>query len=280
VEQDGQFVAIWLHCIQTFIESENIIHMCARIMSISTQSDVFCIAIQRKEKNWMLHIAQAIERYMKRSEIVVRFMYAIGNGAVACEHCRHAKFIKTVRRVLSHYIKNNKFGKSETDVILKSIRVCANFALEEDGANALVADAPLIKLHIKLFGMILDDKGKFAETDELLKFIIAALNNIIYFTSINFEHFASEVASLFIRVRNTGGVMPFFKHNELHIIVDGRNFSNLRAFEFFKLLLKFCFKSILEFLNLKITLVHPQYFVLYGELHTILNPRNVKTVIE
>ena len=48
VEQDGQFVAIWLHCIQTFIESEHVIHLCARLLSISTQSSEFCAALQCK----------------------------------------------------------------------------------------------------------------------------------------------------------------------------------------------------------------------------------------
>jgi len=151
----------------------------------------------------MLHIAQAIERHIKNSDVVVRLLYAVGNCAASYGKC-HVKFLKTTRRVLTHYSKrvmtNKEHSKTDRDVILKAIRVCANFALEEAGANAIIAENALIQIHITLFKLILDEKSHVPDKEEFLKYILASLNNIIYFSSSDFEVFARDIAALFIKV--------------------------------------------------------------------------------
>ena len=178
------------------------IHLCARILSVLTQNPSFCQALQSKEPHWPLHIAHAIERHLKHAESVVRFLFAVGNGAAAIPKMG-TKFLKTVRRVMSHYAKKlggkNTF-KIERDVILKSIRVCANYAMWEEGANAIANDKHLRNSHLAI--LKLATEGKLNEDkEEMLKYVIASLNNVIYFSSVDFKECADEISPLFIKVR-------------------------------------------------------------------------------
>ena len=159
----------------------------------------------------MLYLSEAIERHIKNDSIIVRLLFAVGNGAVVCEKCPHPKFVKTTRRVIGYYIKKGKFTKEDVDVLLKSIRVCANFSLEEKGANIVMADELLIEIILKLFKLVLDERSKIRNGNELLKYIISALNNILYFSSVDFEKHANIAADLFIRV--SSALSSFFSSN-------------------------------------------------------------------
>ena len=57
----------------SYVESEDIMLLCARIISLLTQNEAICLTLQVKEPKWILYLAQSIERHIQNPSIVVSF---------------------------------------------------------------------------------------------------------------------------------------------------------------------------------------------------------------
>ena len=82
----------------------------------------------------------------------------------------------------------------------KAIRICANFALDDHGATLVANESNLLEFLISLFNHVLTEKLKTSKKDEIMKSIIATLNNVIYFSSVDFSPFAQSLGTIFVDV--------------------------------------------------------------------------------
>ena len=80
------------------------------------------------------------------------------------------------------------------------MRVSANFALDDHGATLVAKESKFLEFLISLFNHVLTGKMKIAKKDEIMKAIIAALNNVIYFSSVDFSPFAQSLGAIFVEV--------------------------------------------------------------------------------
>ena len=96
-ERDSKFAEVWLHCCQEFTHSETVMLNCARILSIGTQSEEFCSHFRQPTSS--LVIAQAMETCINHTDILVRYLYALGNCLAADPKCRqlNTKLPRTIR---------------------------------------------------------------------------------------------------------------------------------------------------------------------------------------
>ena len=88
VEDESHFGDLLVHIMEYYVESEDIMLLCARIISLLTQNETFCLTLQVKEPNWVLYLAQSIERHIQNPLIVVRLMFVAGNAVANVEKCR------------------------------------------------------------------------------------------------------------------------------------------------------------------------------------------------
>ena len=84
--------------------------------------------------------------------------------------------------------------------LLKAIRICANFALDDHGVTLVANESNLLEFLISLFNHVLTEKLKTSKKDEIMKSIIATLNNVIYFSSVDFSPFAQSLGTIFVDV--------------------------------------------------------------------------------
>jgi len=114
---------------------------------------------------------KAMESNINDNEMLVRYLYGLGNCLAADHRARqvNTRLPRSIRRILSHYYKkgnhhaesNNRkskevstshfrLSKENSDVILKVIRLIANFSLDESGAAAVLEEKLILTLLLKL----------------------------------------------------------------------------------------------------------------------------------
>ena len=234
-------IEVWLHCCQEFASSRIVVLNCARVLSISPQSEIICA--QFRQPATALVMAQSMESFINDTDILVRYLYALGNCLAADQRCRqlNTRLPRSIRRILSHYYKktdsqstnqkvenaqnspqgakaaNCSISKENADVMLKVIRLIANFSLEKVGAQAVLEESAIIKILLKLLTLSERRGGKqgaIAEEEEIARSCLASLNNLIYFSKEQFVPFIDDCADAFITVSG-GPLVPIHYTNSL-----------------------------------------------------------------
>lgn len=201
-DSEGQkLAALWIRCCQEFPKNQPILYICSRILSKATESEVFCQFLRQPGSSLVL--ASTSETHIGDSDMLVRLLYAMGNCLVADVRCRqnNGRLVQSIRRVFRQSCRkcesSKVLNKQETEVLLKVIRVIANFSLDEPGAVAILQDAVIIKAMLWLLKQAVEG-GKLAESNDVAKYCLAALNNLIFFAKKEFEPYTSETTHAFI----------------------------------------------------------------------------------
>jgi len=200
IEESTKIFHACFKSLRVFSESEDITFIVARILSKTTNSPSVCSLIHSTEPRWILHIAQAIEKFIRCSTVIVHFLFAVGNAAVNSIH--NLKFLATVRRVLSLYLKRatvDKLKKEEEDVLLKALRVCANLSLEEETALSVTEESGLMRKVVDLLRCSIENKRCFSRPDEVARFSVTVITNTCFFFPKNKSLRIEEVMSLMVK---------------------------------------------------------------------------------
>jgi len=196
-----KLVDLWIKCCNEFSNQRHIVHMCSRILSKSTESDVICGYL--KQPSSSLVLASTIETYIGDNDILVRLLYAMGNCLASDIRCRqnNARLVQSIRRVFRYCCKRCDTGqdldKQNTDVLLKMIRLVANFSLDESGAVSILQDSVIIKAILWLLKLSVEGK-KLVDSPDVTKYCLAALNNLIFYAKNEFEPYTSDTTHAFI----------------------------------------------------------------------------------
>jgi len=189
-----KLVELWVTCCAEFADQAALVHLAARLLSKATESDIVCSHLTQPTASLVL--ASASETYVAESDTLVRLLYALGNCLAVDGRCRqnNAKLLQSMRRVFRYGCKRVELMGSNTDVLLKMIRLIANFALDESGAVAILADQVIIKALLWLLKLSVEDD----KLVDITKYALAALNNLVYYAKGDFEPYLGEATGVFV----------------------------------------------------------------------------------
>lgn len=226
VETEGRLPELWLQLCQEFPDKSSVILNCSRLLSLSTQSEIICS--QFRQPTGALVMAQVMESFIQDQDILVRILFALGNCIASDSRCRqlNTRVPRSIKRILHHYCKKcdqlQTFGQTDCDVILKVIRLVANFSLDKIGAKAILEEPVILKILLRLLELSVKQTDKKSngstnqktthidQPEEIMKSSLAALNNLIYFAKEEFKPYLTDCSNAFISVRKPSrGIWEF-----------------------------------------------------------------------